>query len=98
MNYSVPKHLFKFNIDPTEDSESEEEEDLVDSDEDLEEDPDDCESVGPKRRRNDAFCGSSEAGETGPGMAVLGSVALSPRSTPGPTSQYSGPTSTSPLA
>ena len=93
MNYSVPKHLFKFSIDATEDSESESEEDLVDSDEELEDDPEDCESVGPKRRRIENFCERSE-----PGMSVLGSVALSPRSTPGPTSQYSGPTSTSPLA
>ena len=94
MNYSVPKHLFKFNIDPTEDSESEEEEDLVDSDEELEEDPEECESFGPKRRRNEPGCESSEPAS----MAVLGSVALSPRSTPGPTSRYSAPTSTSPLA
>ena len=93
MNYSVPKHLFKFNIDPTDDSESEEEEDLVDSDEELDEDPEDCASVGPKRRRNENCYERHE-----PAMAVLGSVALSPRSTPGPTSQYSGPTSTSPLA
>ena len=91
MNYSVPKHLFKFSIDPTEDSESEEEEDLVDSDEELDEDPEDCASVGPKRRRNENCYERSE-----PAMAVLGSVALSPRSTPGPASQYSGPTSTSP--
>ena len=95
MNYSVPKHLFKFNIDPTEDSESEEEEDLVDSDEELEEEEaEDCESLmAPKRRRIENCYESSE-----PGLAVLGSVALSPRSTPGPTSQYSGPTSTTPLA
>ena len=65
MNYSVPKHLFKFNIDPTVDSDSEDEEDLVDSEEELDEEAEYCESVEPKRRRSENW---SEQG-----VSVLGS-------------------------
>ena len=90
MNYSVPKHLFKFNIDTMEDTESEDEEDLVDSEDDFEEEAEDCETVSPKRRRSDN-CLS-------PGLAVLGSVSLSPRSTDHTESGQLRPSSTSPLA
>ena len=46
MKYTVPKHLFKFTVDENEDSESED--DLVDSEEDIE-----SESVCAKRRKSD---------------------------------------------
>ena len=73
-----------------EDTESEDEEDLVDSDEDFEDDPEDCETLGPKRRRSDNSCS--------PGLGVVGSVALSPRSTDHSEPRHHRPTSTSPLA
>ena len=65
MNYSVPKHLFKFNIDTTVDSDSEDEEDLVDSEDELDEEAGYCESVEPKRRRSEHWSDQ--------GVSVLGS-------------------------
>ena len=90
MNYTVPKHLFKFNIDSMEDTESEDEEDLVDSEDDIEDVAEDRERLSPKRRRSEN-CLS-------PGLAVLGSVSLSPRSSDHTEQTHLRPTSTSPLA
>ena len=54
MNYSVPKHLFKFSIEEKEDSEDDL--DLVDSEED------ESESVCAKRRRSDIHDDFGELG------------------------------------
>jgi len=69
MNYTVPKHLFKFTVDENDDSESED--DLVDSEDD------DSESVCAKRRKSDIH---EDFGELGaPWSPAPSGSSLSPR-------------------